>query len=145
MYGFYSRSIKEKNFITYMNDANIGYKIWNWFNIDKSEPVYIFEGIFDAISSGKKNIIALLGAKLPDERLKELEQPVFCSDNDKTGLMNSLIYAKQNKQVYIQPKLIKEKDFNELMLNNPDLDLESLIDDNLYTGISAEIRIKGLL
>lgn len=145
MYGFYSRSILDKNFVTYMNDTNIGYKIWNWFNVDKTEPVYIFEGIFDAISSGQKNIIALMGAKLPEDRLKELKHPVFCLDNDKTGMMNALSYAKRNYQVYIQPKDLKEKDFNELMLNHPDLVLPNLINSNLHTGISAEVRIKNLL
>ena len=145
MYGFYSRSIKEKSFITYMSDANVGYKIWNWFKVDKSRPVYIFEGIFDAISSGKTNIIALLGAKLPEDRLKELKDPVFCLDADRTGLINAMEYAKRGFKVYIQPKTIKEKDFNEIMLNHPELNLSELIDQNIYSGVSAQIRIKALL
>ena len=110
--------------------------------VDKDKPVYIFEGIFDAISSGKTNIIALMGAKLPDERLKELKYPVFCLDNDRTGKMNAIQYAKQGHQIYVQPKQYSEKDFNELMWNNPDLDLPKLIDDNLFVGIGAELRLK---
>jgi phage pi2 protein 07 len=145
MYGFYSRSIKDKTFCTYMHDANIGYKIWNWFNIDKNQPVYIFEGIFDAISSGLHNIIALMGAKIPDERLKELKNPVFCLDNDKTGLMNSLDYVKKGYSVYIQPDIYKEKDMNELMLKNHVLSIPDLIYNNTFKGISAEVRIKNKL
>jgi hypothetical protein len=145
MYGFYSRSILDKTFYTYMHDSNIGYKIWNWFNIDKTKPVYIYEGIFDAIAGGLKNSIALMGAKLPDERLKELSHPVFVLDNDKTGLINSIEYSKKGCKVYIQPDKYIEKDMNELMLNHNELDIPSMIMDNLFNGISAEVRIKSKL
>lgn len=145
MYGFYSRNIFNKEFFTYNPEANMGYKIWNWFNIDKSKEVYIFEGIFDAISSGLENCIALMGAKIPDERLKELKKPVFVLDNDKTGILNSIDYAKKGFTVYIQPDNLKEKDMNELYLNNLELNVPEMIKNNLYSGISAEIRLKAKL
>jgi hypothetical protein len=145
MYGFYSRNIENKLFCTYMNDSNTGYKVWYWFNIDKSKQVFIYEGIFDAISGGLENSIALMGAKLSDERLKELDKPVFVLDNDRTGLMNSMNYTKKGIHVYIQPSLFKEKDMNELMLNNPKLNIPKMIKRNLFTGITAEIRIKHKL
>lgn len=144
IYGFYSRSINSKFFCTYMNDANIGYKIWNWFNINKSEPVYIFEGIFDAISSGFSNVIACMGAKIPDERLNELQNPIFVLDNDRTGLLNSLNYAKKHK-VYIQPDNIKEKDFNAIISEHPNINPNKLINDNLFSGILAEVKIRRKL
>lgn len=140
--GFYSRSIKSKNFITYNHQTNIGFKVWNWFNIDKEAPVYIFEGIFDAISSGKKNIIALMGAKLPEERLKELRNPVFVLDNDKTGRLNSIYYTELGYNVYIQPDDILEKDMNEIKKNHPGLNISQMINDNLYKGVSAVVRLK---
>lgn len=156
MYGFYSRSIYDKTFCTYMHDANIGFKIWNWFNVKKDSPVFIYEGIFDAIAGGLPNSIALLGAKITEERLSELKYPVFVLDNDKTGLMNSLTYAKRNFQVYIQPDNYKEKDINELMLNHKNVsdiiqnasnhkNVSDIIQKNLFTGISAEVRIKQKL
>lgn len=141
MYGFYSRSIDKKDFVTYMNDVNVGYKVWNWFNVNKSEPVYIFEGIFDAISSGEKNIIALLGARLPDDRLKELNNPVFCLDNDRTGINNMIKYAKMGYTVYVQPNDLHEKDMNELVLSHGSVNIK----DNLYTGLSAITRLKAKL
>lgn len=144
MYGFYSRSIKDKTFYTYMHDANIGYKIWNWFNINKESPVFIYEGIFDAIAGGLPNSIALMGAKIPEERLNELKHPVFVLDNDKTGLLNGLSYAKR-AQVYIQPDKYEEKDMNELMLNHPEINVSDIIQSNLFSGISAEVRIKAKL
>lgn len=145
MYGFYSRNISNKTFYTFMNDANIGYKIWNWFNINKNEPVYIFEGIFDAISSGLPNCIALIGAKIPTERLNELSKPVFVLDNDRTGIINAIEYANKGADVYIQPIDFKEKDMNELKLNNIDLNIKELIKINIFNGISAVVRLKSKL
>lgn len=144
MYGFYSRNIYQKDFYTYNPEHNVGFKVWNWFNVNKDEKVYIYEGIFDAISGGHKNCIALMGAKIPDDRLKELKQPVFVLDNDKVGLQNSLQYCK-NHLVYIQPEHILEKDMNQLKINNPEISPSILISNNLYSGISAEVRIKEKL
>ena len=145
MYGFYSRNIANKEFWTYMPEVNIGYKIWNFFGIDKNQECYIFEGIFDAISSGLKNCIALMGAKIPQERLNELKKPVFVLDNDKTGLINSLGYAKQGYSVYVQPDKYKEKDMNELMLNNKDLNIAEMIKQNIYSSIMAQVKIQQKL
>ena len=145
MYGFYSRNISDKVFYTYMNDANIGFKVWNWFNIDKNQPCFIYEGIFDALAGGLPNSIALMGAKLPEERLKELKHPVFVLDNDKTGFINSLSYADRGHEVYIQPKKYQEKDMNKLMLDNPNISCGDLILSNLFKGLSASIRIKEKL
>lgn len=145
MYGFYSRNIHNKVFFTYMHDANIGYKLWNWFNIKKDQPVFIYEGIFDAIAGGLPNSIALMGAKMPEERLNELKYPVFVLDNDKTGMINSIEYAKRGHQVFIQPEQYKEKDMNDLLMNHKDLDVSLMIQNNLHTGIAAEVRIKSRL
>lgn len=145
MYGFYSRNIHSKQFFTYMPEQNIGYKIFNWFKIDKEKECYIFEGIFDSLSMREDNVIALMGAKIPEERLKELKNPVFVLDNDKTGILNSIEYTKKGYKVYIQPDIYKEKDMNELMLNHPELDVSKMIKENLYSGISAEIRLKAKL
>ena len=142
MYGFYSRSTQKKDFVTYMNDQNIGYKIWNWFNIDKNKPVFIYEAIFDAISGGLPNSIALMGAKLPEERLKELKYPIFVLDTDTTGIKNSIEYAKMGHRVFVPPKH-SYKDMNENLKNG--FDCPRMIIDNLHTGISAEIRLKSLL
>ena len=117
----------------------------NWFNVDKSKPVYIYEGIFDAIAGGFENSIALMGAKMPEVRLSELEKPVFVLDNDKVGLVNSLEYAKRNHTVYVQPEKYPEKDMNDLMIKHPEINTRDLIEQNLFTGIMAQVRIKAKL
>lgn len=143
MYGFYSRNIHKKEFCTYMHDCNHGYKIWNWFNIDKTKEVYIFEGIFDAISSKLDNVIALLGAKLPDERLKELSHPVFVLDNDVTGIKNMISYAEKGYSVFVQPYNIKQKDMNEILLSG--INTKEMITNNIFSGIAGVVRLKTKL
>lgn len=144
MYGFYSRNIRDKSFCTYMHEDNAGFKIFNWFGINREAPTYIFEGIFDAIAGGLPNSIASLGAKIPQERLDQLKHPVFVLDNDRTGLENALKFCGES-QVYIQPDAFPEKDMNELLIARPELDLPSLIRENLFTGLSATIRLKQKL
>lgn len=137
IYGFYSRSIYDKSFNTC--NLNLGYKIWNWFNIDKSQPVFIFEGIFDALSfyqmTNEKNIIALCGISIPDERLNELKTPMFCLDNDQTGIKEMIKHYKHNCLIYDT----KFKDFNEMLQNN------YIPKFNFKSGFSALIELKKLL
>lgn len=136
--GFYSRSIHNKIFLTC--NLNEGYKIWNYFNIDKNKEVYIFEGIFDALSFYQMfnidNVIALCSKDIPQERLKELKKPIFCLDSDRTGINTMLKYALNYK---VQIPDTRFKDMNEFLINGvtPVLKNES--------GLRAIIELKKLL
>lgn len=142
MYGFYSRSLKEHKFYTYIPDKNSGFKVWNLYNIDKSKPVYVFEGIFDALTAynnGFTNVVACMGAKLPIDMFKDCKL-VFALDNDKTGLKNSLNYAKLGYDVVIYDNDFK--DLNEMYINKIDI-RKSLT--NTASGINAVIRLQRKL
>jgi hypothetical protein len=144
-YGFYSRSLTEHKFQTFIPEANNGWKLWNYFNIDKSKPVYVFEGIFDALSaynSGITNVVACLGATPPNERLEGLDV-VFCLDNDRTGYLNSIKYLKMGYKALCYPDSIKEKDMNDIL--NSGVNVKDLILNNIVSGILGEIKIKSKL
>ena len=137
--GFYARKIDEKKFINY--GASIPY---NLNNIDNTKPVYIFEAILDAFSFytlyNEKNIIALSTNKINPKVLDFINNPVFCLDNDKTGLKTMLGYTYNKKAKFlIYPKDLIYKDFNEMLLNNFKLDL------NLKDGFSANIELRKLI
>lgn len=139
MYGFYSRSITSKTFYTYNPDVNVGYKVWNWFNVDKSSPVYIFEGIFDAISSGLRNCVAMMGAGISQDRVDELVRPVFVFDDDRTGHLNGIKYAEKGLEVFVQPAgYAKDMNMNLEM----GVDTKKLVLENIHRGISAVTRLK---
>lgn len=138
IYGFYSRKTDIKDFKTF--NLNKDYKLWNWFNIDKEQPVYIFEGIFDALSSGKTNVIAQCGIDIPEERLKELKNPIFCLDNDTTGIKKMIEYAK-DYNVLVYPSDFNYKDLNSALQDNKRLEINNYI----QKGFKAVIELKKLL
>lgn len=144
-YGFYSRSLKEHKFYTYIPEKNQGFKLWNYYNIDTSKPVYIFEGIFDAISAyqnGFTNVLACLGATPPLERLKDLNC-IMCFDNDRTGKVNSIKFAKKGFKVLTYPDDLKYKDFNEMIQNN--YDIKNLFLNYIKESINAVVYIQRQL
>lgn len=142
-YGFYSRSMKEHRFQTFIIDE--GFKLWNFYNIDKTKTIYVFEGIFDALSaynSGITNVVACLGATPPLSLLEGLDV-VFCFDNDRTGYLNSIKYLKRGFKVLCYPENIKEKDMNDILKTG--VDIKDLILNNQVSGILGEIKIKKFL
>ena len=145
IYGFYSRNIKNpRDFKTYISTQ--GYKLFNYFNIDNSENVYIFESIFDMYSSGLKNSVACLGARPPLELFKKIKNPVLCLDNDLTGINNSidLLQKHNNCKSFVPPKDFKYKDINEMLVSENIEKVSKFIQDNIYNGISAITRLKLL-
>lgn len=155
IYGFYSRNINKKYFHTFIW-KNTGYKIWNYFNQEPNKRTYVFEGVFDQMQSSldlnnEANIIASMGQKISDERIKDIEEfgceVVFVLDQDKTGLMNALDYAKRGFSVYVPPQKYKGKDINTLKLdyNLTPEEMKTIIKENIFKGIQAQIKLKQLL
>ena len=145
MYGFYSRSLYEHKFFMYMPSNNVGFKVWNLYNIDITKPVYVFEGIFDALSAyqcGITNVIACLGATPPKDLLQGVDL-VFCLDNDRTGYLNSIKYLKQGYKALIYPDSIKYKDTNDML--KAGIDIKDLILNNTGSGILAQVKIQRKL
>lgn len=143
MYGFYSRSMKEHKFYTYIPDKNSGYKIWNYFNIDKSKSIYVFEGIFDALSAynvGITNVVACMGAKLPLDKFENCDL-IFCLDNDRTGIKNSIEYCKKGYKAIDYHN--DYKDMNEMYINN--IDIKSEILNNVVSDILGIIKLQRKL
>lgn len=142
VYGFYSRSLKEKKFINF--SLNKGFNIFNFFNVNLNEPVYIFESIFDALSFKQlynfENIIALNTLSISKEALKLIKYPVFCLDNDNPGIKEMLKYCRvENSKFLIYPEDLKFKDFNEMLVKNFKFDLR------FESGFNAMINLKKLL
>ena len=136
--GFYSRSIHEKRFSTFLLDGTE--KIWRK-HPDKI-PDIICEGIFDALSTGFENCAAMIGATVSDEYKKTLpKSTIFAYDNDKTGTEKSIQSAKEGFTVFVWPEL-PEKDFNELLKTKTPEQINKLINSNLYKGIQAEVRLR---
>jgi hypothetical protein len=140
IYGFQGRSIESKRFYTFM--PNNDYKVYNFFGVDKSANVPVFESIIDSFTL--PNSIAMLGADLSKAVKSELEKPVFVFDNDRTGQEKTLKYLKAGERCFIWPRNLKTKDFNEIVMKHklPPSKLRSFFLDNIYEGLRGELEIQ---
>jgi len=137
--GFYTRSITEKRFSTIIFPKREKYYAVKDLNYD--EPCYIFEGIIDAMSSGLDNTAAMLSADLPDEFLEELKEPIFCFDNDETGVHKALKYNKMGHKTFVWPD-VPFKDMNEILQKGGKKEENKLmITENIFSGIPGQIRL----
>lgn len=141
IFGYQARSIKEKRFLTILSPNFSGYKIFGLNNIDRSKPVFVFESIFDSLSSGLDNSLALLGLDLPDI-VKDLDI-IYCLDNqklDKASRERTKRLAKQNKKLFVW-KDEDYKDYNEMLIHTNKQEVKNMILNNIYQGLDAYIRL----
>ncbi len=146
-YGLQALAYKKKQFYVLLVDGNENWKVWNWDKIDKTQPVYVCESIYDALSTGKENVIAQLGASLSNDRLQELNKVVFCLDNqyiDVASKDSSLMYAEQGHEVFVWSSGAQNfKDFNDLRKREVPFDIISkMIDNGVLSGMQAILKLK---
>jgi hypothetical protein len=142
MYGFSSRNIYNKFFhIELPSKSN--HKLWNYYGVNKSLNVYIFESIIDALYMD--NSMAMNGSSITKKFLAEFISPILVFDNDtdgsKTGVKKAMKYAKMGYKIFIMPvELNKYKDMNELICAGfPPEKVEKLITKNVHQGKTAEL------
>ena len=85
----------------------VGY-IYNWYNIDRNQPVHILEGPID--SEFVVNSIALTGtSKIGNEEVNKLPFKRWLLDNDKDGKAKSKELLLKGEWVFIWRKFLKDK------------------------------------
>ena len=147
-FGFQALAWKQKQFFIYLVTGNSSWKIENWDNVDKSAEVFIMESIYDRLSTGILNSVAALGSNIHIDRLKELDNPIFCLDNqnvDDKSKEETLKYLELGYKCFLWPTNTPEniKDFNDLRKKGvPEVKIENLIRNNIYSGISGIVRLK---
>lgn len=132
VYGFQGRSIFNKKFFIYVKEGFS--KIYNQFNVDYSKDVYVFESIIDSLYV--PNSIAMLGAELSEDFLKthNKENLIFVFDNDSTGKIKTKKYLQKGFKCFIYPNNIKEKDFNEIVIRNENVNIINNLKDYVSNG-----------
>ena len=135
--GFYSRSIEDKQFSTFLLPDTE--KIW--IQHPTQVPDIITEGIFDALSTGYDNPAAMLGAEVTPSYRDTLKEVVFAFDNDQTGTDKAIKYSQLGFKVLVWPE-VQEKDLNEYMLNHGQEQTTDMIKQNIHVGIMAETRLR---
>lgn len=145
IYGWQSRNLDTKYFHISLPEENM--KIWNWFSVDKSKPVFICESIIDATMLYRigEQSIAMLGADINLDSFMELDEPIFAFDNDKTGLDKTIKYSKlfPDALFLVYDKRIKQKDLNEIITSGiPDDKFKRFIRSHLKTGFQVQVMEK---
>jgi len=142
LYGFQGRSLEGKRFHTFM--PNDSYKVFNFFEIDRERPVYVLESIIDSFSL--PNSIAMLGADLSKAVRTELDRPIFCFDNDRTGMEKTKKYLEDGETCFIWPAQIQAKDFNKLSERGiPGWKLLKMVKMNTMKGLQGIMEINARL
>ena len=143
--GFYSRSIKEKSFSTFLLDVP---KFWISENTDYENIQLVTEGIFDALSTDFEVVGSMIGADIPQEVLNKLNSDcIIAFDNDKTGITKAKKYAgiKQKIKIFVPPSDWKYKDFNEALQGGVKKEeITEMIKKNSYENLEAQVRLSLL-
>jgi hypothetical protein len=147
LYGFQARKLDTKMFITFIPDKNNGFKAWNYFNLDLNKPIFIFESVFDALSSGldKKNITSALGSDFSMKLLKNIKYPIFAFDNqykDNTSRQKSINLLKQGYHIVLWDKNDPEKDYNELLKRLSFSEIKDKIKSGVTSGLKGVVKLE---
>lgn len=138
LYAFSARHTEFKRF--YIHSKNESFKVFNIFNVDLNENVFIFESIIDSYTM--TNSIAALGSDISENVLKLIKYPIFCFDNDTTGRKKTLKYLDKKYRCFIPPDNFKYKDFNEALCDGWSKEqINRMVQDNIYEGIAGKTRI----
>lgn len=118
IYGVQIRQIDKKHFMNITFDDN--FKYWGEDRVatlSKGSDIYVFESIFDALSSGVYHSIAMLGGDLTEEAEEHFKDYdlVFCFDNDEAGRAKTIKYAEKGYSCLAHSPKIPMKDFNEML------------------------------
>lgn len=151
--GVWIRFLQEKRFYIWLVDDTMQ-KFWLDIN-DESEPVYLAESIFDALSLrelfGFKNVGAVLGIAASAEMQEALKnfEVVMCFDRDSAGYKGMLAHLNNPRTQHwkileISSNLVdisNVKDYNDIVkLGN-----KEGFSYNIKSSIQAKIYIKSKL
>ncbi len=94
--------------------------IYNYYNVDKKEPVIIMEGPIDSLFI--QNSVATTGLKVGDKQLDRFKDRYFLLDNDIAGKSKSIQLLTKGESVFMWNEFIKDlnlpknvKDINDVI------------------------------
>lgn len=144
LFGFAGRSFDKTSlrYVTIMLDETKP-KMFGLELVDFKKQYYVIEGQLDSLFLN--NSIAMAGADGNLSSLKNLENAVFCFDNERR---NSHIVARMNKilslgyKVCIWDTSIQEKDINDMVLSGKTKEeVKTSIDRSIYSGLSGTLKL----
>lgn len=143
MFGFQGRSFKPNDplkYITILLDEEMP-KIYGLHKVDKTKPVYAFEGPIDSMFID--NSVASAGGRIETNLKKAgIKEAIVVYDNEPRSVDTVKKMMKSIEAGYdicIWPDTIKQTDVNDMILNK--INVQQAIDDNIYKGLSARLKL----
>jgi transcription elongation factor Elf1 len=124
-------------YITIMIDNNSP-KVFGLDTCDRTKTHYILEGPIDSMFVD--NSIAMAGGFIDWNLVNE--QSVFVYDNEPRSKETCKKIQKvidKNHKVVIWPEAVKQKDVNDMILENQSIDINQLLYNNISTGLEAKL------
>lgn len=110
-------------------------------SVDKSKPVYAVEGPIDSLFIKNGIAVGGTGFNKLDTINVDKDKLVIIVDNQPRNREVVKLLGKivdQNYKVVIWPQTLQEKDINDMILNNKNVD--KLIKDNTFMGLEAKMK-----
>lgn len=145
VYGYQARSIVDRKFLTIILDEYP--KLWGLNTIKEGRQLYIFESIFDAVSSGFDSTLAVLGITSAKNILKDFKNSVIFFDNqyvDEASHKTCLELAKEGYKIVIWDKMVKSKDVNELLCFLTKDEIQRIAINETYEPMKAYIKLREI-
>ena len=139
-FGIQGRSLAATStlrYITVMFEDRL--KLFGQDHVNPEETVYVTEGPFD--STFIRQAVAMCGSDV-DHRSIPYKNRVWVFDNEPRNrqIVSRIDAAIRNQeQVVIWPKGLKEKDINDMVLAG--LDPSAIIKDNTFSGLTAKVKL----
>lgn len=138
--GFQGRSFNPNaalRYITIMLDEKHP-KIFNLDECNRSKTHYIFEGPIDSMFV--ENSIAMAGGSIDWTFVNE--NSVFVYDNEprsKETIKKITKVIDKDYKVVLFPESIHQKDINDMILQNENIDISKILSQNISSGLEAKV------
>lgn len=141
LYGLQGRSLIEKSeyrYITlYFNNKE---RLYGLNKVDVSKPFYACEGPIDSFFI--KNCVALCGSNTLEDKYSTFATIILDNEPRNVQIVEKMLkYVDRGFKIVIWPDNVKEKDINEMVLSN--LDVNCIIQENIYSKLQAKIKINN--
>lgn len=145
VFGFQVRSISGK---FYHNHVEDGFdKCWNVdhiLSLPIGTTVYVFESIFNALSTSSNSVMASLGSSMSTALQELLKQYrlVFCFDNDVTGIKKTIQFTLKGYEAVVHHDSFIWGDYNEAREQVSDVQLQGYIEACTMSSKMANLKLR---
>lgn len=141
LYGLQGRSLikeSEYRYITlYFNNKE---RLYGLNKVDVSKPFYACEGPIDSFFI--KNCVALCGSNTLEDKYSTFATVILDNEPRNVQIVDKMLkYVDRGFKIVVWPDNVKEKDINEMVLSN--LDVNRIIQESIYSKLQAKIKINN--